>query len=113
MNQPLIHSALPLRQPVTHLAAELPAEIILINQGDTISAWLNICPHQGRPLNYAPDKFLLTPEGHLMCAAHGATFDTQSGECINGPCKGATLTAVPIDTDAQGQLTFQSPFKKE
>lgn len=28
-----------------------------------------------------------------MCAAHGALFRPETGECIGGPCKGKSLTA--------------------
>ncbi len=100
---------LPEQQPVAHADLQLPAEVILIRDGQQVSAWLNICPHQGRPLNYAPNKFLQTPEGYLMCAAHGATFDMKTGECVNGPCRGASLRAVPAKVGPQGQIELTAP----
>ncbi len=62
-------------------------------------AWLNVCPHQGRPLNWAPDQFLKDREGHLVCAAHGAVFEANEGRCLSGPCKNAALTAVTLAED--------------
>jgi len=59
-------------------------------------AWLNTCPHQGRPLNWAPDRFLTDEHGHLVCAAHGAVFEPANGRCISGPCKNAELRAVVL-----------------
>lgn len=59
-------------------------------------AWLNICPHQGRALNWAPDRFLVDPEGNLVCAAHGAVFEPEGGQCIAGPCRGACLRPVAL-----------------
>ncbi len=100
---------LPERQPVAYADEQLPAEVILIRTGQQVNAWLNICPHQGRPLNYAPNKFLQTPDGYLMCAAHGATFDMQSGICVNGPCKGISLKAVPVAINPHGQLQLNAP----
>lgn len=100
---------LPLNQPVAVADEQLPAEVILINGGQQVSAWLNICPHQGRPLNYAPNKFLQTPDGYLMCAAHGATFNMHSGECIKGPCKGAALREVPVSVDESGRIKLGMP----
>lgn len=100
---------LPLGQPTAYADEQLPAEVILINSGEQVYAWLNICPHQGRPLNYAPNKFLKTPDGHLMCASHGATFDMQSGECIGGPCKGASLRAVPVTVNQEGHIQLTAP----
>lgn len=100
---------LPQQQPVAYADEQLPAEVILIRSGRQVSAWLNICPHQGRPLNYAPNKFLQTPEGRLMCAAHGATFDMHTGECVGGPCLGASLRPVPVTIDEQGRIALGHP----
>ncbi|HIY71818.1 MAG TPA: Rieske (2Fe-2S) protein, partial [Candidatus Luteimonas excrementigallinarum] len=35
-----------------------PESLILHRQGDLVRAWLNICPHAGRRLDYAPGQFL-------------------------------------------------------
>lgn len=70
--------------------------LILYRDGDQVRAWLNVCPHAGRRLDWAPGQFLKSREGHLVCAAHGASFDTGSGECVAGPCRGDTLRAVAV-----------------
>lgn len=59
-------------------------------------AWRNICPHQGRPLNFAPDRFLTDQENRLVCAHHGAVFEPDSGICISGPCQRAELSALAV-----------------
>jgi nitrite reductase/ring-hydroxylating ferredoxin subunit len=69
--------------------------IVVLRYGDCVSAFLNICPHAGRPLNWAPGKFLLSA-GQLVCASHGAAFRPEDGFCIGGPCRGQSLKAVPI-----------------
>jgi nitrite reductase/ring-hydroxylating ferredoxin subunit len=71
--------------------------VILHRDGQTIRAWLNVCPHAGRRLDWAPGKFLLDKQGHLVCAVHGATFELRAGECIAGPCRGASLRAIEVD----------------
>ena len=71
--------------------------LILHRDGDTVRAWLNVCPHAGRRLDWAPGQFLKSREGHLVCAAHGASFALDSGDCVAGPCKGDRLRAVPVD----------------
>jgi len=71
--------------------------LILYRGGGVVRAWLNICPHAGRRLDWAPGQFLKSREGHLVCAAHGASFALDSGDCIAGPCKGDRLRAVPVD----------------
>ena len=69
--------------------------ILLFRKGEDVRAWLNVCPHAGRRLDYLPGKFLMD-KGNLVCAAHGATFRTSDGECVAGPCRGAHLRVVPI-----------------
>jgi len=71
--------------------------LILYREGDSVRAWLNVCPHAGRRLDWAPGKFLRDKQGHLMCAVHGATFELAAGECIAGPCKGSALKQIAVD----------------
>ena len=70
--------------------------LILHRQGDGVRAWLNVCPHAGRRLDYAPGQFLKSKEGLLVCAVHGASFELGAGECVAGPCKGDRLRAVAV-----------------
>nr|MDQ3057386.1 Rieske (2Fe-2S) protein [Pseudomonadota bacterium] len=65
--------------------------LILYRDGDSVRAWLNVCPHAGRRLDWAPGRFLKSKEGLLVCAAHGASFELLHGECVAGPCRGASL----------------------
>lgn len=71
--------------------------VILHRDGEQIRAWLNICPHAGRRLDWAPGKFLKTRDGLLVCAAHGASFELQHGECVAGPCRGQSLRAIAVE----------------
>jgi nitrite reductase/ring-hydroxylating ferredoxin subunit len=61
---------------------------------------MNVCPHQGRPLNWAPNQFLKDDAGRLVCAAHGAVFELETGRCVSGPCQNAGLTALDVQEDA-------------
>jgi nitrite reductase/ring-hydroxylating ferredoxin subunit len=76
--------------------------VILLRLGERVNAWLNICPHAGRRLDWAPGKFLVS-KGMLVCAAHGASFSVQNGECTGGPCRGESLRAVPVRVE-QGEV---------
>lgn len=71
--------------------------LILHRQGDAVRAWLNICPHAGRRLDWAPGQFLKSREGLLVCTAHGASFELSQGECVAGPCRGESLRAVMVE----------------
>ena len=70
--------------------------LLLYRHGDQVRAWLNVCPHAGRRLDWAPGQFLRSKDGLLVCAAHGASFDLVGGQCVAGPCRGDALRAVPV-----------------
>jgi len=62
-----------------------------------VRAWLNVCPHAGRRLDWAPGQFLVSRDGLLVCAVHGASFETVGGVCEAGPCRGDALRAVAVE----------------
>lgn len=79
--------------------AELDAEsvsLILHRDGDSVRAWRNVCPHAGRRLDWSPGRFLKSRDGLLVCAVHGASFETVEGVCVAGPCRGDRLQAVAV-----------------
>lgn len=71
--------------------------VIVYRDGDSVRAWLNICPHAGRRLDWAPGQFLRSKAGFLVCAVHGASFELQQGQCMAGPCLGESLRALPVE----------------
>ena len=75
------------------------------HHGD-LRAWYNVCPHQGRALNFAPDRFITDDNGHLVCCAHGAVFEPDGGQCISGPCRNAELKAVTI-SESGGNVSIR------
>ncbi|MDX1459460.1 MAG: Rieske (2Fe-2S) protein [Xanthomonadales bacterium] len=85
-----------------------PRYIAVFNRAAGFRAFVNACPHQGRSLNWAPDEFLFTDEGRLVCAHHGACFDLDTGACVSGPCPGASLTPVEL-VEKDGALYGQIP----
>jgi nitrite reductase/ring-hydroxylating ferredoxin subunit len=82
--------------------------LILHRDGDRVRAWLNICPHAGRRLDWAPGQFLKSREGHLVCAVHGATFELSGGVCVAGPCRGEALSPVAVAV-RDGDVILQTP----
>ncbi|APX95535.1 Rieske (2Fe-2S) protein [Natronorubrum daqingense] len=60
-----------------------------------VTCWLNYCQHL---THIKIDKGSGAPmrDGELVCANHGAYFDTTSGECTYGPCEGAYLTELEV-----------------
>lgn len=79
--------------------------IMLIKHDGQYSGYQNICPHQGRRMDYATGQFLLTESGNIVCPAHGAEFNADTGLCINGPCKGQSLQSVTIKSNEESIFT--------
>jgi nitrite reductase/ring-hydroxylating ferredoxin subunit len=73
--------------------------LFVVRRGDRIRAYVNSCPHNWRPLDYAQDQFLSADGREIVCYAHGAHFSIDNGECIAGVCVGAFLIPVPARVD--------------
>lgn len=65
--------------------------LVLVKKKGKLTAFRNSCPHTGAPMEWKPDQFLDFENEFIQCAMHGALFDTQTGECLRGPCVGAFL----------------------
>ena len=70
-------------------------DIIVVASGDTVSGYLNSCPHRGTPLETFPDRFL-DRAGFLVCSTHGARFRATDGFCVAGPCAGQYLRTAKL-----------------
>ena len=80
---------------VDAMLADGEESVILLRQGGQVRGYLNICPHAGNRLDYAPGKFLLKNDT-LICAVHGAVFNQGDGLCTGGPCRGQHLLPVVV-----------------
>jgi nitrite reductase/ring-hydroxylating ferredoxin subunit len=76
--------------------------VVVTRRDGAVSAFINRCPHARWPLDTFDGRFLFTPQGDLMCAAHGALFDPMSGACLGGPGTGQGLTRVTISPNGDG-----------
>ncbi|MBN3785923.1 Rieske 2Fe-2S domain-containing protein [Burkholderia sp. Ac-20353] len=72
------------------------ADVVVLRRCDEAWAYRNVCPHFSIPLNYEPGTFWTYDAQWLMCAHHSAMFRFEDGRCVDGPCEGAGLTAVPV-----------------
>jgi nitrite reductase/ring-hydroxylating ferredoxin subunit len=73
-----------------------PLTAILVREAGQVHAFLNRCPHAGRPLGMGR-AHLVTPDGELLqCLAHGALFEKASGLCVAGPCLDESLRRLPV-----------------
>lgn len=79
-------------------------QVLLIRRGSRVYGYVNNCPHYDRaPLGWKKDEFLNGAKDRIMCAAHGALFRIDNGECVIGPCLGQALTQVPTTVE-DGQV---------
>ena len=77
------------------------ARLVLIKKNGQLTAFRNSCPHTGAPMEWKPDQFLDYESEFIQCALHGALFDTQTGECLRGPCVGEFLHEELLEVDEQ------------
>lgn len=72
--------------------------MFIVRQGDRLHAYRNLCPHYDRArMAWRKDEFLNGDRTRIMCGAHGALFDIETGECEIGPCLGQALTPVAVE----------------
>lgn len=73
--------------------------VFVVRYRGTLRAWRNACPHvDGAPMAWRKDAYMNAAGTHIVCAAHGALFDPDSGDCVQGPCLGRRLTPVELRT---------------
>jgi len=65
--------------------------------------YVNRCPHQGTELDWQPGEFFEETGLYLVCSTHGALFAPNSGFCIAGPCRGASLEPLEL-REKEGQV---------
>jgi nitrite reductase/ring-hydroxylating ferredoxin subunit len=68
--------------------------VFAVRRGARIRVYMNSCPHNWRPLDFAQDQFLSGDGCEIVCYAHGAHFAIDSGECTDGVCVGEFLIPV-------------------
>ncbi|WP_415767870.1 Rieske (2Fe-2S) protein [Paraburkholderia sp. J69-1] len=81
------------------------ATIFVVRHASGVRAWRDACPHYGdTPMAWRKDAWLDAGGTRIVCHAHGAWFDIESGVCVKGPCMGQRLTPVALHIDAQGRV---------
>ncbi|AWL98738.1 Rieske (2Fe-2S) protein [Bradyrhizobium amphicarpaeae] len=74
-----------------------PFPIVVIRTHDNAYVgYVNACPHEGVWLNIGSGDFFTQDRAFLKCGRHGATFEIDSGLCIDGPCNGKSLQPITL-----------------
>jgi nitrite reductase/ring-hydroxylating ferredoxin subunit len=78
--------------------------LFVVRRAGRVRAWRDACPHiDGAPMAWRKDAYLNADRDRIVCGAHGAQFDIETGVCVVGPCLGRGLEPVEI-TSMNGAL---------
>jgi nitrite reductase/ring-hydroxylating ferredoxin subunit len=75
---------------------ETPWHILVVRWDKKLYGYVNRCPHQGVNLDSERNQFLDPNGTRLICGKHGALFQVETGECLEGPCRGTRLEPVRL-----------------
>jgi nitrite reductase/ring-hydroxylating ferredoxin subunit len=82
-----------------------PWEVFIARFGKQYFAYVNECPHSGQRLDWEKNNFFEpTYQKVLMCGKHGAQFELDTGACMSGPCKGASLQKIDCIVDEEDDV---------
>ena len=76
-------------------------EVIVVKYSGNVRAWINSCPHDGRPLCRDPEYVWDTSGKFLECMNHQALFDPKTGMCTDGPCTGDSLFRIDVSQEGR------------
>lgn len=76
-------------------------EVLLIRADGDVTAWFNYCQHW-RDVSLDKGDGAMVRDGEIVCSRHGATFEKDDGMCTFGPCEGAVLDQLSVETTAGG-----------
>lgn len=72
-------------------------EAILTTVDDRVVGYVNRCMHF-RHIRLDKGDGAPVRNGELVCSNHGAMFESATGECTHGPCEGAVLEEIDVET---------------
>lgn len=84
------------------------ASVFALRYRGRVHVWRDACPHYGStPLAWRRDAYFDHGGTRVVCAAHGAQFEPDTGLCTLGPCLGQSLTRVPFTLTADGGVEIE------
>lgn len=84
--------------------------MFIVRRGEALFGWRNACPHYDHArMAWKKDEFLTGDRARIVCGAHGAQFEIDTGLCVLGPCLGDRLTAVALEV-RDGAIFLAAPY---
>jgi nitrite reductase/ring-hydroxylating ferredoxin subunit len=82
---------------ITETGESRPFPIVIVRTtGDAFFGYVNTCPHEKAWLNIGSGEFFNHDRTLLKCGRHGARFEIETGNCVEGPCEGESLEPVAV-----------------
>ena len=71
-------------------------EAFVINYRGVFHAYINQCRHIPMTLDWVENQFFTEDRHYILCATHGAYYEPDTGECVDGPPCGLSLFRLPF-----------------
>jgi nitrite reductase/ring-hydroxylating ferredoxin subunit len=72
--------------------------VFAVRRDDLVWIYRDACPHEGTPMAWRRHAYLNVARDRIVCHAHGAQFEIESGRCTLGPCLVSRCNACPISS---------------
>lgn len=76
--------------------------LFVVRKDETVYGYWNLCPHQGSSLPWRKDEYLSADGRRIVCAAHGAEFNIETGACVRGAALGQSLIPADVSVSSDG-----------
>ncbi|QOT75293.1 Rieske (2Fe-2S) protein [Cupriavidus basilensis] len=89
-----------------------PVSAFVVRFEGAVHGYLNQCAHVPMELDWQEGQFFESSGLYLMCATHGAVYAPDSGLCVGGPCRGASLAKLRVE-ERDGNVYWlpESPYE--
>ncbi|MDG1892633.1 MAG: Rieske 2Fe-2S domain-containing protein [Verrucomicrobiota bacterium] len=77
----------------------VPREGFLARLENCWVAYENRCRHIAISLDLDDGVFFTDDGKYFFCQTHGAVYEPETGLCVHGPCKDASLFSLPVKND--------------
>ena len=83
----------------TFLKSGRRAEGFVFRFKGRLLAYENRCMHLPLTLDYGDNRFFTEAGTQLICKTHNALYEPETGLCVGGPCVGAGLNVLEVESD--------------
>ncbi len=83
--------------------------LFVVRKRGRVFAYRDECPHYRgtTTLPWRKDGYLDSSAEFIVCAAHGAKFEIETGLCVHGPCLGESLPTVSLSISQDGKVIVE------